>query len=248
MTLSEFFGEHRKIAVALSGGTDSSFLLYAAVSAGCDAGAYFVRSQFQPEFEMRDAEKICEITKARLTVIEADVLSDEKIARNDGERCYYCKRSIFSALMEKARSDGYETVCDGTNFSDDISDRPGFRALKEFGVLSPLRLCGITKDEVRRLSEKAGLFTAEKPSYACLATRVKTGERLEGEKLIKIEAAENALFSRGYSDFRVRVSDDRALLQVRKSQLLKAKNEERELISLLREYFSAAELDVDGTR
>ena len=150
--------------------------------------------------------------------------------------------------MEKARSDGYETVCDGTNFSDDISDRPGFRALKEFGVLSPLRLCGITKDEVRRLSEKAGLFTAEKPSYACLATRVKTGERLEGEKLIKIEAAENALFSRGYSDFRVRVSDDRALLQVRKSQLLKAKNEERELISLLREYFSAAELDVDGTR
>ncbi|MBR6259367.1 MAG: ATP-dependent sacrificial sulfur transferase LarE [Oscillospiraceae bacterium] len=248
MTLSEFFGEHRKIAVALSGGTDSSFLLYAAVSAGCDAGAYFVRSQFQPEFEMKDAEKICEITNARLTVIEADVLSDEKIARNDGERCYYCKRHIFSALMEKARSDGYETVCDGTNFSDDISDRPGFRALKEFGVLSPLRLCGITKDEVRRLSEKAGLFTAEKPSYACLATRVKTGERLKGEKLIKIEAAENALFSRGYSDFRVRVSDDRALLQVQKSQLLKAKNEERELISLLREYFSAAELDVDGTR
>ncbi len=248
MTLSEFFGEHRKFAVALSGGTDSSFLLYAALSAGCDAGAYFVKSQFQPEFELRDAEKICEITNARLTVIEADVLSGEEIARNGEDRCYHCKRLLFSALIEKARADGYETVCDGTNASDDINDRPGFKALTEFGVLSPLRFCGITKDEVRRASREAGLFTAEKPSYACLATRVKTGERLTKEKLRKIEAAENALFSLGYSDFRVRVSDDRALLQVNKSQLDNARESWPELEKLLLEHFSDAELDVNGTR
>lgn len=248
MTLSEFFAENGKIAVALSGGTDSSYLLYAAKSAGAETGAYFVKSQFQPEFERRDAEKICEMTQTRLTVIEADVLSDGRVAENGEERCYFCKKLVFGKILSAAEADGFTLVCDGTNASDDISDRPGFKALAEFGVLSPLRLCGITKDEVRRLSREAGLFTAYKPSYACLSTRIKTGERITAETLCKVERAETALFSRGYSDFRVRVSGNRARLQVKKDQLSKALADWPETEKLLREYFSEAELDINGTR
>ncbi len=221
MTLKEFFEQNRKVAVAFSGGVDSSYLLYAAARYGAQVVAYYVSSQFQPAFELEDARKIAQFTGCEMKVLKADVLCDPTIAANPKDRCYYCKRRIFSTITEAAARDGFTTILDGTNYSDDISDRPGYRALGEMHVLSPLRLCGLTKDEIRRLSREAGLFTWNKSAYACLATRIPTGESITQEKLQMTERAESLLFSLGLVDFRVRYLDGFARLQVRSCDLEK---------------------------
>ena len=149
-----------------------------------------------------------------LVVIEADILAADTVAENPPERCYYCKRTLFSLLAERAASDGYTELLDGTNASDDPGDRPGTRALAELGVLSPLRDCGVTKAEVRRLSREAGLFTHDKPSYACLATRIPAGRRIEPEALRRIDEAEARLRALGYADLRVRLEEGGARLEL----------------------------------
>ena len=115
--------------------------------------------------------------------------------------------------------DGFDVLLDGTNASDDVSDRPGMAALKELSVLSPLRLCGLTKADVRRLSEEAGLFTWDKPAYACLATRIPTGQPIDAHLLERTEAAEDCLSSLGLRDFRVRTLGDCAKIQIRAADM-----------------------------
>ncbi|MFR4278111.1 MAG: asparagine synthase-related protein [Oscillospiraceae bacterium] len=178
MTLQEFFAENPRAAIAFSGGVDSSYLLYAAVQCGADVHAYFAKTAFQPQFELDDAQRLAESVGAKLTVLELDALSSEDVARNPANRCYYCKQNIFGNLKRAAAEDGFTLILDGTNASDDAGDRPGMRALREMDVRSPLRECGLTKAEIRRLSHEAGLFTWDKPAYACLATRVPTGTRI----------------------------------------------------------------------
>ena len=199
MTLQEFFAENARAAIAFSGGVDSSYLLYAAVQCGADVHAYFAKTAFQPQFELDDARRLAESVGARLTVLELDALSSEDVARNPANRCYYCKQNIFGNLKRAAAEDGFTLILDGTNASDDAGDRPGMRALREMDVRSPLRECGLTKTEIRRLSHEAGLFTWDKPAYACLATRVPTGTRITPELLAATERAEGWLFSQGYS-------------------------------------------------
>ena len=142
-----------------------------------------------------------------LRELELDVLCEDAIAANPADRCYFCKRRIFGAICTAAAADGYPVVLDGTNASDDRGDRPGMRALEQAHVLSPLRLCGLTKAEVRRRSKAAGLFTWDKPAYACLATRVPTGELITAEKLRAVERSEAYLFALGFTDLRVRLRD-----------------------------------------
>ena len=134
-------------------------------------------------------------------------------------------------------------LLDGTNASDDIADRPGWKALQEEGVLSPLRLCGLKKADVRRLSEKAGLFTASKPAYACLATRIPCGETITQEKLAKVEAAESELFTLGFRDFRVRTPHGAALVQVTADQTAAAHEKWDAIREALAPYFTRVELD-----
>lgn len=214
MTLKDFFSEHKKVALAFSGGTDSAYLLYEGKKAGADVKPYFVKSEFQPEFELNDARNAAEYAGEELTVLHISVLREESIRRNPCDRCYFCKRKIFGLISERARDDGYFEIIDGTNASDDISDRPGVRALAEYGVLSPLRMCRITKSEVREQSRKAGLFTWNKPSYSCLATRIGKEEEISIDKLSKIEKGESALFKLGFSDFRLRLRNNTAVLEV----------------------------------
>ena len=164
MNLNEFFAEHPKAALAFSGGTDSAFLLYAGKRAGADIRPYFVRSQFQPEFEYQDALRLCRELGAELTVLELDALADPQVTANPANRCYFCKVGLFGTLARRALADGYTVLLDGTNASDDAGDRPGMKALQELQVLSPLRLCGLTKAEIRRQSREAGLFTWDKPA------------------------------------------------------------------------------------
>ena len=219
MDLREFFEKHNKVALGFSGGVDSAYLLWAAHDAGADVRPYYVKTAFQPEFEYEDALKVCEFVGVEPTVIELDILEDEKVAANPSDRCYYCKSRIFGAITERAVSDGYEVLIDGTNASDSEDDRPGFRALKELKVLSPLRLAGLTKDEIRKKSKEAGLFTWDKPAYACLATRFQAGERITLEGLKRTEQAEDFLRKLGLTDFRVRSIDDNAKIEVTEKEL-----------------------------
>jgi uncharacterized protein len=207
LELLDFFNHNPRIAVAFSGGVDSSYLLFAAKTAGCNVRAYFIKSQFQPEFELDDAKRLADTLGIPLVIETLDVLNVPNIVQNPTNRCYYCKSAILLKLWELARADGIEVLCDGTNADDDENDRPGMQALREQVIVSPLRDCGLTKADIRRLSRQAGLFTHEKPAYACLATRIPTGVKITAELLAKIERAENILFGMGFSDFRVRVID-----------------------------------------
>lgn len=181
-----------------------------------------------------------------MEVIETDVLALPEVAENGPRRCYYCKRAIFSLIFERARRDGYDTVIDGTNASDQVDDRPGMQAIAELGVLSPLRMCGVTKAQVRELSAEAGLFTARKPSYACLATRVPTGTAITREALEKVERGEEALREMGFSDLRLRLEGTGARLELPAAQLpAVVQNRERVLKALLPS-FSRVTVDLAG--
>lgn len=245
MTLHSFFAENPRVALAFSGGVDSAYLLYAAKNAGADVTAYYVKSAFQPEFELRDAQRLARELGARMTVLELDVLCDSAVTANPPDRCYHCKKRIFTAIVEAAKRDGYELLIDGTNASDDAADRPGIRALRELSVRSPLRECGITKQQVRALSREAGLFTWDKPAYACLATRIPTGEVITAEKLSKTEQAEGFLEALGFRDFRVRLMDSSAKLQVREEQLPLLLEKRNEILQGLKPLYSDILLDLE---
>ncbi|MEM5770647.1 MAG: 7-cyano-7-deazaguanine synthase, partial [Bacillota bacterium] len=152
MTLEDFFHDNNHVALGFSGGVDSSYLLYSALKSGAQVRAYYARSAFQPLFELEDATRLAQQLQADLKILDVDVLSDAAITANPVDRCYHCKKRIFSAIAAQALADGYHTLIDGTNASDDAGDRPGMRALTEMSVCSPLRECGLTKDEIRRLS------------------------------------------------------------------------------------------------
>lgn len=244
MTLTDFFRKNPRVALAFSGGTDSAYLLYAALSCGADVRPYYVKTAFQPTFELEDANKLCQQLHVTLTVVTVDILSDETVVSNPADRCYHCKQHMFQALQQRALADGYSVLIDGTNASDDATDRPGIRALAELSVCSPLRQCGLTKSEIRSLSREAGLFTWNKPAYACLATRVPAGRQLSGDILHRIEQAENALFTLGYSDFRVRVFDEAACLQVPGHMLAKVAHDASVIRELLSPYFPKVFLDL----
>ncbi len=245
MKLNDFFAEYPDIAIAFSGGTDSSYLLYAAVKAGANVRPYYVKSAFQPVFELEDAERLCRELGVSMRVIECDVLEDPMVRSNPADRCYYCKRRLFGLLTKTAAEDGYRVLADGTNASDLAGDRPGMKALEEMKVLSPLRMCGLTKDMIRQASRDAGLFTWNKPAYACLATRIPTGVSITRDTLEKIEAGEQALFDMGFSDFRIRVFHDAARIQIPENQMPRVLAMRATIRERLKPFFPVVLLDLE---
>jgi uncharacterized protein len=234
MTLKDFFSEHNKVAIGFSGGVDSSYLLYEAIRCGAQVGVYYVSTVFQPAFEREDALRLAASLGVTPTILEPDILSCEEVAANPPDRCYHCKKQIFGAIAAKALEDGYTVLLDGTNASDDAGDRPGMRALRELSVLSPLRICGLTKAEIRRRSREAGLFTWDKPAYACLATRTPAGERLTARALYRTEQAEAALQVMGFDDFRIRHRGDDAVIEVTSAQMQQLFENKHYVTDLLR--------------
>ena len=245
MTLEQFFQENKRVAIAFSGGVDSAYLLYAAMQSGADVRAYFVKSAFQPQFELEDARTLASQLGANMEVLEVDVLCKEQITANPSDRCYHCKLVIFEAIAEAAAKDGYSLLIDGTNASDDAADRPGMKALTELSVRSPLRECDLTKDEIRGLSKEAGLFTWNKPAYACLATRIPAGEEITAGKLQRTEAAENFLTSQGFVDFRVRSKEDTAKIQVTAQDWPKIMTIRETVFTELKRYYKEVTLDLE---
>ena len=248
MDLATFFKENPKAAVAFSGGVDSAYLLYAASKYGMQVKAYYVKTAFQPQFELEDARLIADELHIDMAVIEEDILKQEQIMINPPERCYFCKKRLFSLIIQAAKDDGFSLLVDGTNASDDVSDRPGMKALKELSVRSPLRECGLTKEVIRSLSKEAGLFTWNKPAYACLATRIPTGTVITAEKLSNTEKAEDYLHKLGFTDFRVRLFADCAKIQVSENQLDKILEHIVLILQELKKYYSDVFLDLEVRR
>ena len=216
------------------------------MKAGADIRPYFIKTAFQPAFELADAQKLAAGLGVEVAVLELDALADPRVAANPADRCYFCKQNLFRTLKERAIADGYPVLLDGTNASDEAGDRPGMRALAELSVRSPLRECGLTKAEIRARSREAGLFTWDKPAYACLATRVPAGETITADILARVEGAEDALFRLGYTDFRVRVFHSAARLQLPRGQMERAVREAEELRQALKPYFTPILLDLEG--
>ena len=201
-----------RVAVAYSSGVDSTFLLAAAhETLGENVTAVIGKTASFPEREYRDAVAFCEKLGVRYSVVEPDQMAVEGFRENPPERCYLCKRALFSAFLEAAQK---VPLADGTNADDSKDYRPGMRALRELGIVSPLREAGLTKADIRELSREMGLPTWNKPSFACLATRIPCGEEITEEKLRMIEKAEECLFDLGFTQVRVRHHGDIARIEI----------------------------------
>ena len=245
MELKQFFEAHPEVAIAFSGGVDSAYLLYTAKQYGKRVKAYYVKTAFQPQFELEDAQRLAEALGAEMEVLEVNILHDPVITANPSDRCYHCKKKLFSHIRSAAKKDGFPVLLDGTNASDDASDRPGMRAIMELSVRSPLRECGLSKTQIRQRSKEAGLFTHDKPAYACLATRVPTGEELTLKKLQRTEQAEDFLSGFGFRDFRVRCQGDTAKIQVTQKDFPLLMQYREDILQKLKNDYASVLLDLE---
>jgi len=206
---------YQSALLAFSGGVDSTFLLYAAKEALSDnILAVTATSETYPEHELKEAQKIAKSLNVKWIKIQTYELQNEKFAINPKDRCYHCKKELFTTLKNLAKEFRLEQVLDGST-KDDLKDfRPGAIAKKELGVISPLQEIGFNKDEIRALSKEFNLPTASKPSYACLASRIPYGTKITKEILNQIEAAEDYLKELGFKQLRVRHHGDLARIEI----------------------------------
>ena len=207
-SLSKFFQTHRRVAIAFSGGCDSSYLLYAARMCDVEFRAYTVETAFRSPVERKESKEVCDLLGVYPTIIDADPLRYPEITANGEDRCYLCKKLIFNSIQRRARLDGFQDVCDATNDTDDPTERPGMRALTELGVLSPLKEAGLDKAYIRLLSRDAGLPTWDSPSDSCLATRISAGVPITEESLRRTYDAETSLHKMGFKGIRARTLPD----------------------------------------
>ena len=195
-----------RVAVAYSGGTDSTFLLKIAHDElGKNTSGFLVVSPFLPACDAETARRWCQEQSIPLTEVPADPLACPDVAQNPPDRCYHCKKHIFTLLLERIQLAGFDILVDGSNVDDSADYRPGEKALSELGIRSPLRECGLRKAEIRKLSRELGLPTWDKPAAACLASRIPYHDPITAEKLHLIDRAESILHDAGFGQLRVRL-------------------------------------------
>ena len=203
------------VAVAFSGGVDSTFLLHAAKEAlGENVLAVTASSCSFPERELREAKAFCAQEGVRHIICKSEELEIEGFSHNPRNRCYLCKRELFGRILTIARSEGIRAVAEGSNLDDNGDYRPGLQAVQELGVRSPLRDCGFTKADIRALSRQLNLPTWNKQSFACLSSRFVYGEEITPEKLRMVDCAEQQLLDLGFHQLRVRIHGNLARIEL----------------------------------
>lgn len=239
-----------KVIVAYSGGTDSTLLLKVAHDElGEDAIAVTAVSPSTPRDELDSAISMAEEIGAQHLLIDSDELDNPDYVANSPQRCYHCKHLRFGKLLEMARDKGFAHVVDGNNLDDLGDHRPGMRAARELGVRSPLKEAGLTKADIRALSRKLGLPTWNKPSGACLASRLPYGTPITSARLKQIEDAERFIRSLGISQLRVRLHGDVARIEAEAKDLPTLLENRSAIVNELRGLgFSYVTADLEGYR
>lgn len=250
--LQDLLRSYGNVAIAYSGGVDSSLLSYVAHEAlGDNAVSLTADAPVVPRSEFADSQAFCKRYGIRQVICHPNPIMIEEVRFNAPRRCYACKKVLFSSLFEEAAKMGVETIADGSNL-DDLGDyRPGLKALEELQVKSPLREAGFTKADIRALSRELGLPTWSKQSNACLATRFPYGTEITAEKLSLVDKAESALSGMGFTQLRVRVHNDIARIEVPAEQIETLLRDENRtsIVDALKELgFAYVTLDLAGYR
>lgn len=214
-TLLAELASYKKLAVAFSGGVDSTFLLRAAKEAlGENVIAITARAPVVPADELRAGEELCRQIGVRQVSMDFDPFTVPGFSDNPKDRCYICKKAIFSNFVRTAADEGFEIIAEGSNLDDDGDYRPGHKAIAELGIKSPLRNAMLTKSDIRALSKELGLPTWDKSSFACLASRIPYGDKITAENLAMIEKAEAFLKNEGFKQYRVRLHGTLARIEL----------------------------------
>ena len=236
--------EKQGLYLAFSGGIDSTLLLW--LCKDLDVTAVTFKSAFQPKEEIAQTRIICKNYGIKQKIIEYFPLSDNQLKNNPKDRCYYCKKLIFSKLKDYA--DG-RNIIDGTNYDDLSVYRPGIKALKELGIISPFAKFEITKKEIRDYAKECGINIFDKPSTPCLATRFPYGARLSEQKLLIVEQGEKILHDAGFDSCRLRIHEDIARIEIPQDNFADFINARENIIQKLKPLgFMYITLDMEGLR